>query len=239
MERDDYYQILGVSRYASCDAVKRAFRSRAPAVHPDRNPNEPRASENTRKLIEAYRVLADPQRRREYDQAETSHARPIVIAAQPASYFHSPSASRALTVVLAVLVVTLFAVLVAQSILAEQPRVFRPFVGAMDLSDTGGEEAMVVCLYSPDQAVSDPAPDHNHLWRVWSGQDSEILTQTRPCILTSSVDRRCALPNRSARNTVRAEHSPDLPAASVWGGTRGLSVEITWGVYGRVRIRKS
>jgi len=53
----DSHQLLGVSRYASREAVKRAFRLRLLEVHPDRNPGDSTAAERTRRLIEAYHAL--------------------------------------------------------------------------------------------------------------------------------------------------------------------------------------
>ena len=189
MERDDYYRILGVSRHASCDAVKRAFRSRVSVVHPDRNPGEPRAADNTRKLIEAYRVLANPPRRRDYDMADTRNARPVAIVTERAPHFHSPSGSRAMAMIIATFVVAFLALLVARSILAEQPRVFRPFVGAIDLSATE-DEAIVVCLGSPDQLDRNSPPDHITRWPVLRG----IGKMGEALVVAQPVERLIASP---------------------------------------------
>lgn len=59
MRTDEYYQLLGISRYATRDAVKRAFRLRLFDSHPDRNPADALASERTRRIIEAYEALND------------------------------------------------------------------------------------------------------------------------------------------------------------------------------------
>jgi hypothetical protein len=61
-----YYAILGVTPQADTDAVKRAYRTRAKLLHPDRNPS-PRASQEFNALTEAYGVLRDPRARRAYD----------------------------------------------------------------------------------------------------------------------------------------------------------------------------
>ena len=63
----DYYEILGVSRGASPDDLKRSFRKLALECHPDRHPNDPEAEKRFKELSEAYQVLSDPERRRSYD----------------------------------------------------------------------------------------------------------------------------------------------------------------------------
>ncbi|MEB3244612.1 MAG: molecular chaperone DnaJ [Vampirovibrionales bacterium] len=62
----DYYDVLGVSRGASPEEIKKAFRKRAKDVHPDRNPT-PEAEAEFKTLGEAYGVLSDPEKRRVYD----------------------------------------------------------------------------------------------------------------------------------------------------------------------------
>jgi DnaJ domain len=62
----DYYHILGVSRGADIDHIKKAFRRLAIAYHPDRNPSK-EAEVFIKEIIEAYEVLEDPIRRNEYD----------------------------------------------------------------------------------------------------------------------------------------------------------------------------
>lgn len=69
MDVKDYYQLLGVSRYASDEVLRCAFRKRIRAVHPDHNPRDAAAAERTRKLIEAYDVLRDPVARTNYDRS--------------------------------------------------------------------------------------------------------------------------------------------------------------------------
>jgi molecular chaperone DnaJ len=65
-ERRDYYEILGVARDADIQAIKSAFRELALRYHPDRN-RAPEAEERFKEIAEAYAVLGDPEKRRQYD----------------------------------------------------------------------------------------------------------------------------------------------------------------------------
>jgi len=64
----DYYEILGVSREASADDIKRAYRRMAMKYHPDRNPGDEQAESLFKEASEAYEVLSDPERREQYDR---------------------------------------------------------------------------------------------------------------------------------------------------------------------------
>ncbi len=64
----DHYEVLGVSRGASPDEIKAAFRKLAAVHHPDRNPDDPRAALRFKEINTSYQVLSDPQRRAMYDR---------------------------------------------------------------------------------------------------------------------------------------------------------------------------
>ena len=64
----DYYGILGVSKTATEDEIKKTFRKLALKYHPDRNPGDKVAEEKFKGISEAYEVLSDPEKRQKYDQ---------------------------------------------------------------------------------------------------------------------------------------------------------------------------
>lgn len=67
MARKDYYKILGVSRNATQEEIKKAYRQLALKYHPDRNPGNKEAEEKFKEAAEAYAVLSDPEKRKRYD----------------------------------------------------------------------------------------------------------------------------------------------------------------------------
>lgn len=66
--KKDYYELLGVSRNASEEEIKKAYRKLALKYHPDRNPGDKKSEEQFKELSEAYQILADPQKKSQYDQ---------------------------------------------------------------------------------------------------------------------------------------------------------------------------
>ena len=68
MEKRDYYEVLGVSRDAGDDEIKKAYRKLALQFHPDRNPGDPEAESRFKEAAEAYEVLHDGEKRQVYDQ---------------------------------------------------------------------------------------------------------------------------------------------------------------------------
>ena len=67
-DKRDYYEVLGVSKTASDDEIKKAFRSLAKKYHPDMHPGDKEAEEKFKEAQEAYAVLSDAEKRRQYDQ---------------------------------------------------------------------------------------------------------------------------------------------------------------------------
>ena len=67
-QNKDFYAVLGVSASASQDEIKKKYRKLASKHHPDKNPNDPKAAERFKEISEAYQVLGDEDKRKQYDQ---------------------------------------------------------------------------------------------------------------------------------------------------------------------------
>lgn len=68
MSKRDYYEILGVSKSATADEIKKAYRKVAMQYHPDRNPGDKAAEEKFKEAAEAYEILSDADKRAQYDR---------------------------------------------------------------------------------------------------------------------------------------------------------------------------
>ena len=66
--KKDYYEILGISKSASQDEIKKAYRKVAMQFHPDRNPGDKASEEKFKEAAEAYEILSDPDKRSQYDR---------------------------------------------------------------------------------------------------------------------------------------------------------------------------
>ena len=74
MDYKDYYQILGVSRNASADDIRKAYRKLAMKYHPDHNAGDEQAEERFKEINEAYQVLNDEQKRAHYDRVGSAYS---------------------------------------------------------------------------------------------------------------------------------------------------------------------
>lgn len=98
----DYYELLGVSRAASVEEIRAAYRKRASEYHPDRHPGDAEVAKKFCEFSQAYEVLTDPARRQAYDRSGTPKPKSLLdsladdlesalsIFAQVASFFEVP-----------------------------------------------------------------------------------------------------------------------------------------------------
>ncbi|WP_396635182.1 molecular chaperone DnaJ [Maribacter sp. R86514] len=66
--KEDYYEVLGISKNATAAEIKKAYRKKALQYHPDKNPGDSSAEEKFKKSAEAYEILSDPDKKARYDQ---------------------------------------------------------------------------------------------------------------------------------------------------------------------------
>ena len=74
MDYKDYYKILGISRNASTDEIRKAYRKLAMQYHPDRNPGDSQSEERFKEVNEAYQVLSDSQKKAHYDRVGSEYS---------------------------------------------------------------------------------------------------------------------------------------------------------------------
>lgn len=87
MARIDFYRVLGVSRDASDDAIKKAYRKLVFQHHPDHNPDSTHAETKIREINAAYEIVGDPEKRRNYDRLNWGDEAARDEAADPAVIF--------------------------------------------------------------------------------------------------------------------------------------------------------
>ena len=80
MSKKDYYDILGVTKKATPEEIKKAYRSLAMKYHPDRNQGDKTAEAKFKEASEAYQVLSDPKKKSSYDNLDILHLKVGLVA---------------------------------------------------------------------------------------------------------------------------------------------------------------
>ena len=94
MDYKDYYKVLGVSRDASQEEIKKKYRKMAAKFHPDKNPGNKKAEQKFKEIGEAYEVLKDPEKRKLYDKVGSDWKRYQQAGADPDDFNWSQYAGR-------------------------------------------------------------------------------------------------------------------------------------------------
>lgn len=187
MISQDYYQVLGVSRYASRDAIKRAFRRRVLSLHPDRNACDADASDRTRAVIEAYYALAPSAsgrprestltRARSFGLDSSAGARPV------------RTAPRGLVLLAAAVVTVVMIALLWSAIFGDRTRVYRPRYVPQPVS--------VAALPIPFH-IAEPSLVDAESWRRMG---ERIVRAGAPWIVSSPAERRATSVLRAASSS--------------------------------------
>lgn len=148
MVRQDYYQLLGVGRSSSQETLRRAFRLRILESHPDHHPGSALATQQTRRIVEAYRVLGNPLARRVYDLSTApvdDESGPV--AWEAPVYTPYPRQAFGLLTCAALLAVMVFVVLsLVRLVCAESGPVFRPSLAAFEGSRRSTGDIEMACI---------------------------------------------------------------------------------------------
>ena len=79
MSKKDYYDILGVTKKATPEEIKKAYRTLAMKYHPDRNQGDKTAEAKFKEASEAYQVLSDPKKKSSYDQLDILRLKVVLV----------------------------------------------------------------------------------------------------------------------------------------------------------------